>query len=223
MASQDGNQRQITCKGKEYLDRTAKVLTEAFVGDPVFTWLLQDYSLTEQEPVLYKFIHALLTAGALNNAMFAEIDNFGCCCVLMPPGKRVDNPWTMIPAGIIPALFSIGFGGFRYSNVTHDMHAKVFTKAEQKKHWYLFIMGTSLSRRRQGLASELLVYAQNQARNDGRPIWLEATTGVSRDLYLKHGFTTVSEVILGKGKVGSDGLPRKGGEGVTIWLMFWRP
>lgn len=103
------------------------------------------------------------------------------------------------------------------------MHAKVFTKAEQKKHWYLFIMGTALNRRRQGLASELLVYAQNQARSDGRPVWLEATTGVSRDLYLKHGFTTVSEVILGKGKVGTDGLPQKGGEGVTIWLMFWRP
>ncbi|GAB1317468.1 hypothetical protein MFIFM68171_07678 [Madurella fahalii] len=228
MATQGGKQRQITCKGKEYLDRTAKVLTEAFTGDPVFTWLLHDYSLAEQEPMLYKLLRAFLTAGTLNNAMFIEVDDFGSCCILMPPGKRVDNPWTMIPAGLIPALFTIGFRGFKraifqYSNVTHDMHSKVFTKDEQKKHWYLFIMGTALNRRRQGLASELLVYTQNQARSDGRPIWLEATTAVSRDMYLKHGFTTVSEVVLGKGKVGPDGLPKKGGEGVTIWLMFWRP
>ncbi|KAK3328550.1 hypothetical protein B0T19DRAFT_424898 [Cercophora scortea] len=103
------------------------------------------------------------------------------------------------------------------------MLPKTFSKAEQKKHWYLFIMGTAIDRRRQGLASELLVYVQDRARSDGRPLWLEATTEISRDLYLKHGFKTVGEVILGKGQVGPDGMPKKGGEGVVIWCMCWRP
>ncbi|KAK3374796.1 hypothetical protein B0H63DRAFT_480895 [Podospora didyma] len=84
-------------------------------------------------------------------------------------------------------------------------------------------MGTAADRRRQGLASELLVYMQEQARSDGRPLWLEATTKYSRDLYLKYGFTIVGEAVLGKGKVGPDGLKKKGGEGITTWLMFWRP
>jgi GNAT superfamily N-acetyltransferase len=97
------------------------------------------------------------------------------------------------------------------------------TQAEQKEHWYVFIMGTAEDRRRQGLAGTLLEQMQGLARSDGRPLWLEATTAYSRDLYLKHGFTAVGEAGLGKGTVGADGLPAKGGDGVTIWGMVWRP
>lgn len=100
---------------------------------------------------------------------------------------------------------------------------KAFTKAEQHEHWYVFIMGTAVDKRRQGHASTMLTHMQNRARDDGRPIWLEATTDYSRKLYLKHGFTLVGDVVLGKGKVGQDGLPKKDGEGITIWSMFWRP
>lgn len=100
---------------------------------------------------------------------------------------------------------------------------QVFTKDEMKKHWYVFIMGTSVDRRRQGLASALIVGMQNRARVDGRPLWLEATTESSLALYLKHGFQNHGEIILGKEKVGRDGLPKKNGEGIVIWSMSWRP
>jgi GNAT superfamily N-acetyltransferase len=103
------------------------------------------------------------------------------------------------------------------------MMPKALTKAEQDKHWYVFIMGTAVDRRKQGLAGALLRYMQDCARSDGRVLWLEATTEYSRDLYSKHGFTSVGEVVLGKGQVGPGGLPKKGGEGVTIWSMYWRP
>jgi hypothetical protein len=35
------------------------------------------------------------------------------------------------------------------------------------------------------------------------------------------GFKIVDEMVLGKGKVGADGLECKGGEGVMIWGMIW--
>jgi len=103
------------------------------------------------------------------------------------------------------------------------MYPLALTKDEQKKHWYLFIMGTLEDRRRQGLGGALLVYAQDLARSDGRPLWLEATTEASRDFYTTHGFATVSEVNLGKGKVSPNGLPERDGQGITIWAMCWRP
>lgn len=84
-------------------------------------------------------------------------------------------------------------------------------------------MGTAVDRFRRGYASALLVHLQDRAQSDRHPIWLEATTPESRYLYLKHGFTDVGEIVLGAGKVGSDGLPKKDGEGITIWSMFWRP
>ena len=55
------------------------------------------------------------------------------------------------------------------------------------------------------------------------PIWLEATTMRSRDVYLKLGFKVVEEMVLGKGEAGADGRAKKGGEGVKIWAMIWRP
>ncbi|KAL2257509.1 hypothetical protein VTK26DRAFT_85 [Humicola hyalothermophila] len=236
MMNQPETGRQITCKGKEYIDRTAEVLTEAFYGDPVFTWLLLDYPLAEQKPVLARLLRFFFAAASLNKAIFLEVDGFGCAAVLMPPGCRVDNPWTMIPAGLIPSIFHLGLGYFKralfeYASVTHRLMPKAFTKAEQERHWYLFIMATAVDRRREGLATEILVHIQDRARADGNgngngaplPIWLEATTELSRDLYRKHGFTVVAEVVLGKGRVGRDGVPKEGGEGVTIWAMCWRP
>jgi GNAT superfamily N-acetyltransferase len=103
------------------------------------------------------------------------------------------------------------------------MKERILTKQERKKHWYVFIMGTSIDRRRQGLGGVLLENMKERARADERPLWLEATTELSLALYLKHGFQNHGEVILGKGKVGRDGLPKKDGEGIVIWSMSWRP
>lgn len=112
---------------------------------------------------------------------------------------------------------------FEYSSGVEPFMKKAFTQEEQNKHWYIFIMGTAVGKRRKGYASALLAHIQDRARGDGRPIWLEATTDYSRKLYSKHGFTVVGDVVLGKGMVSSDGLPKKNGEGITIWSMFWRP
>lgn len=103
------------------------------------------------------------------------------------------------------------------------MKEQAFTKEERKSHWYVFIMGTSADRRRQGLSSALIHDMQEKPKADGRPIWLEATTEASQNLYLKHGFQNHGEIILGKGKVGRDGMLKKAGEGIVIWSMSWRP
>jgi hypothetical protein len=51
--------------------------------------------------------------------MFINADGFGCCAVLLPPGARIDNPWTMLPAGLIPAIVTTGLRGFK-------VHAALF-------------------------------------------------------------------------------------------------
>lgn len=51
------------------------------------------------------------------------------------------------------------------------------------------------------------------AARDRLPIWLESSTENSRKLYMKLGFETVHEMVLGKGKAAADGTLCEGGEG----------
>ena len=77
-----------------------------------------------------------------------------------------------------------------------------------------------------GLGPDLIGHHQQIATKTNHSIWLEATTPRSRDMYKKCGFTTVEEMVLGKGTVGPDGLEVKDkskAEGVKVWGMIWRP
>lgn len=91
------------------------------------------------------------------------------------------------------------------------------------KYYYVFFFATHPSARGQGLCSQIIRHYQTLAAKENMPIWLEATTARSRAVYAKEGFELVGEVVLGKGKVGEDGLKKKGGPGVTAWGMVWWP
>jgi N-acetylglutamate synthase-like GNAT family acetyltransferase len=93
----------------------------------------------------------------------------------------------------------------------------------RKDYYYVFFIGTLPSEQGKGLCSALMRKYQSQARKEGVPVWLEATTAYSRDLYLKLGFKTIDEMVLGKGSAATDGTACKGGEGVKIWGMIWEP
>jgi hypothetical protein len=92
----------------EYIERTVEVLTPAFQDDPLFAWLMHQYPVSEHQTVLSKLLRGFLTQGSLNTGIFVEVDDFGCCGLFMPPGTSIGNPWTLLQAGLIPALFTIG-------------------------------------------------------------------------------------------------------------------
>lgn len=61
------------------------------------------------------------------------------------------------------------------------------------------------------------------AWRDELPVWLEATTEHSRDLYLSLGFEVVEDITIGQGKAAADGTLEANGPGVTLWAMVWWP
>jgi ribosomal protein S18 acetylase RimI-like enzyme len=102
--------------------------------------------------------------------------------------------------------------------------ARALALHPHEKYFYVFFVGTRLDCRGRGLASALIRHYQSRATEAQLPIWLEATTAKSRDLYDRLGFEVVEEIVLGQGKVGADGLVVKAkGEGVRVWGMVWRP
>ena len=75
---------------------------------------------------LPSYFRALLKAAALNGATFDAVavggegeTEYEACAVLMPPGKRVDNTWTLLPAGILGCLWRMGWGGCKVSSTVH--------------------------------------------------------------------------------------------------------
>ena len=91
------------------------------------------------------------------------------------------------------------------------------------RYWYLFFIATDFHARGQGIASKVVAKWQEKAATDGLPIWLEATTKHSRDIYERLGFQEVQEMRLGRGTHAPSGKFEKGGEGVSIWAMVWKP
>jgi ribosomal protein S18 acetylase RimI-like enzyme len=110
-----------------------------------------------------------------------------------------------------------------FEPLTASARSLALTKHE--KCFYVFFIGTREDCRGRGHASTLIRHHQALATDANLPIWLEATTAKSRNIYLKLGFEVVQEIVLGKGRVGSDGLVTEGEKavGVPVWGMVWRP
>jgi hypothetical protein len=60
---------------------------------------------------MQQYFNTLIKAAALNDAVFQEANDWSCIAVWMPPGRRVDNPWTLYQAGFVSCLFNLGVGG----------------------------------------------------------------------------------------------------------------
>ncbi|KAK4569848.1 hypothetical protein LTR86_002817 [Recurvomyces mirabilis] len=215
-----------TTTGKASVDKAAKLYKDAFRDDPVIAYMLCNLTREERHTYLYKWMTCLMIASAMNGGVFDETEDFSTCLVTIPPGKRPDNVWTWIPAGMIGFVAKLGLGGFRrmlleFEPKTDAMKRKAFGKS--KKFWYVFFNATREDRRGRGLSTALMQKAQGRAAKDGLPLWLEATTAKSTKLYLKLGFEVVDTISLGEGQVDSEGQKQAGGGGVPVRGMVWWP
>jgi hypothetical protein len=93
----------------------------------------------------------------------------------------------------------------------------------EKRYYYVFFVATKEESRGKGSCSAIMRKYKELGSRDGVPVWLEATTAKSMLIYKNLGWEVVDELVIGKGNVGPDGLPCKGGEGVKLWAMIWLP
>jgi GNAT superfamily N-acetyltransferase len=140
----------------------------------------------------------------------------------------------MIQAGILGCLWNIGIGGCkrmlvefqRQSDACKAAHLRDSNGKSVKQYHYLYFIATDFPARGKGLASEIIRQWQDKATEDNMPIWLEATTPRSRDVYAKQGFKVMHEMRLGVGSHSEQGLFVEKGEnapGVPLWAMMWWP
>jgi GNAT superfamily N-acetyltransferase len=217
----------ITPGGRERVPATASLYATVFRSDPVITYLLSTLPPPQRHAYLEEYFTRLATAAALNSAIFSEAEDFSSISIVLPPGKSVDNPWTLIPAGLFSVLWNLGLKGCwrmlgEFEPATGAVRRRVLG-VYQGNFYYLFFVATREDARGKGLSSALIERLQERAQEEGLPVWLEATTEYSSKVYAKLGFEYVETVVLGKGHADADGTALKGGSGVPIYCMVWWP
>jgi hypothetical protein len=67
----------------------------------------------------------------------------------------------------------------------------------------------------------LLSPVLEKAKEEGVPVWAEASLAEKKDEYEKLGFRVAEEVTVGKGKASEQGWPAEGGAGVRCWGLIY--
>ncbi|KAK8100407.1 hypothetical protein PG999_010781 [Apiospora kogelbergensis] len=208
-----------------------EVFVPAFVDDAMFKYFTYHHSPEKRKVLLRVLLHLFSQLGCAGGGTLLEADGWGACAVYLPPGKAIPMLTAIFHRGVLAALLQLGFSSCKraytdYLKLVDGLKRKHMTAEERRNGYgYLAVIGTAPARQGHGLGSVLLRRMQEMAGD--RPIWLEASSMGSRRLYERHGFVVVEEVVLGRGRVGVDGLtPAQGGGeeavGVTFWAMVWR-
>lgn len=95
----------------EYLPKATEVIARNFTEDPTLRYMLCDLSDADRLAYLPAYIHILLKASALNAGAFQEAADWSCAAIWMLPGKRIDNHWTVIQAGLVGVVWKLGIKG----------------------------------------------------------------------------------------------------------------
>lgn len=72
----------------------------------------------------------------------------------------------------------------------------------------------------QGGVSAVIMPLLERARRERLPVWLEAATERSVQIYQHYGFRVVEEMVIGAGRYDVDGQLKQGGKGVSIFAMI---
>lgn len=215
----------ITTGGAERVPQAADLYQNAFRSDPVIAYMLGNLTTQERHAYLREYFTRLNTAAALNAAVFEEADDWASASVYLPPGKRIDNPWTLVPAGIFQVLWKLGFAGCNRMLREFEPAVKALQRKElggSTHFYYLFLIATRDDARGRGLSSALVRRLQDRAGKENAPVWLEATTEASARLYVNLGFKSVGKFVLGEGIAAADGSREQRGAGVPVDCMVWR-
>lgn len=97
----------------EYLSKVANLNGRVFDTDPVVTYMLLDMSKEERLTYLKTYWSTLVRSALMNDALITEADGWKAASVIIPPGKAIDNVWTLLYAGFLCVLWRIGFSGLK--------------------------------------------------------------------------------------------------------------
>jgi GNAT superfamily N-acetyltransferase len=176
-------------------DAVSRVLTAAFLDDPVFVWIAPDRAA--RDAVLPTAFGGFVDAFARHDATH-----------LAPAeGDAVTGAALWSPAGVAPVdpadegALEASMGGFDDESLVRlGICLELFAGAHpHEPAWFLQFLGVDPAHQGQGVGSVLLRQVLDAADRTGEAAYLEATSERNRALYARHGFRQIDELVLPDG------------------------
>lgn len=166
-------------------------LGAAFADDPVWSWLLPDAASRERR--LCRFFalelrHVVLPRG---EAWAPADGNDGSCLALPADAWRLPLRAQVAHGPEFARVFGRRLGhAFALVTLMERRHPR-------GPHVYIPYVGVAPWAQGRGLGSKLMFEVLTGADRDGLPVYLEASSARSAQLYERHGFVRTGEITVG--------------------------
>ena len=176
----------------------AEIVTDAFVGDPVSSWIsTKDDFFGWAWPLFVPFVLP-------HDEVYLAGDGLGAA-LWMPPGAKMDikmGPgvcWTCLRRFGLKSMYRL----FKMIIPLEKHHPK-------EPHFYLFVVGVRDAVKGRGIGSALLETVLKECDRRGILAYLENSNPRNLPFYTRHGFEVRKELTLSR-------------TGPKMWLMYREP
>ncbi|HXQ01120.1 MAG TPA: GNAT family N-acetyltransferase [Solirubrobacteraceae bacterium] len=185
----------------EDIGRLKTVLAEAFLEDPVFSWLMpKDGKRLAQ---LRRYFGLDLGHYALPHGRVWTTNDLTGAALTLPPGKWRVPPRTTLLHG---SAFGVHLPRAARMGATMEWH---HAREIRGPHYYVRDIGVHPDMQGKGLGSTLMRPTLERCDHEGLPAYIEASSERSAALYERLGFRHIKELRVGSSP--------------PLWLMIRSP
>ena len=183
--------------------RLARALADAFIDDPVYTWMLPG-SLRLKARLRALFTAELKQYGLPQGTVWTTAGCDGAVIALPPGAWQMPKSMTLTQA----LMWARAFG--RRLLLAARVQRAMEERHPHEPHLYVRIIGVRTALQGQGLGAALMQPVLHRADSAGLPTYIEASTKRSASLYERLGFLHMNVLELPQG-------------GPQVWLMCRPP
>ena len=183
---------EVRIAAADAVPKVAAALADAFINDPVFTWLLP--GSLRLEPRLRTMFAAEMEQYVMPNGTVWTTSGYDGAVTELPPGA-----WEMpTSATLREALKWIRAFGTRWALAIRVQHA-MEKRHLREPHFYVRTVGVRTALQGQGVGSVLMQPTLERADSAGLPTYIEASSERSAALYERLGFVHMDVLELPEG------------------------
>ncbi len=178
--------------------KLADILAQAFMTDPVFSWIFRQDN--RRRRALKDYFTTYVLGNAFEEGEVLATKNFEGCAVWFPPGKGFMDASPEAMKSLLPEILNWAKKD-RVDRVLEAMRLLTENRPSWP-HYYLEYLGVAPKYQGRGLGTLLLRAKLELIDAEGARVYLESTNDRNLPLYFRQGFKAVKrEAFMNSGPV----------------------